>query len=72
LLEHVTVPAGSVDIRAENPVIAILGEFKGLVPSENCMMSPSREFQVIGTRPGANAERGRSTVNGLLDAVRPQ
>ena len=64
------VPAGSVDMMAENPVIARLGEFKGLVPSENC--SKSREFQVIGATPGVNPEKGRSTVNELLDAVRPQ
>jgi hypothetical protein len=53
-------------------VIAILGEFKGLLPSENSRRSPSRELQVIGARPGANAETGRSTVNGLLDALRAQ
>jgi hypothetical protein len=59
-------------MRAENPVIARFGEFKGLVPSENCRVSWSREFQVIGTSPGVNAEKGRSTVNELLDAVRGQ
>jgi len=53
-------------------VIARFGEFKGLLPSENCRRSPSREFQVIGARPGVNAEKGRSTVNALVDAVRPQ
>jgi hypothetical protein len=57
---------------AENPVIARLGEFKGLLPSENSRRSPPMAFQGIGPSVVVKVVKGMSTVNGALDASRPQ